>query len=344
MSEYMPEEVQSVMGLVDAYLIWKDKYGDPRGFERYHPSAFGRCLRLMQYQRYSERGYIPTPDDPKDPHILRVFGNGHSMHDRWRAYFDEMHVLKGIWVCTNPLCAAIRERIDLKDAWEGFRQHPEEWLKKRRVYGKDQLQGSFRPEKCECGSSRFKYEELLVESKELNMRGHADLIVDFSSPKFDPSEYIKCKKNGLSLDLLPKKPIVIDFKSINHFDYQDVAKGNPHSYYLIQLMIYANVLDCDYGILMYENKNTQKAVAFRVNKDEETLWQEVVRQATLMNEMVEVVDENGVEHHLLPPPRPDTPDSKECEWCVYRDICHESPIWSDPELMKKREEFYGKLL
>jgi len=166
------------------------------------------------------------------------------------------------------------------------------------------------------------------------------MILDFS--RFDPSS-VAGVEILFNIENLPKNPVVIDMKSINFFGYKDVAQGNPHHYYLIQIMIYANILDCEYGVLIYENKNDQKSCAFRINKSE-ALFQLVCEQAKEMNEMVEATDEHGNIHHKLPPPRPTSKESKECEWCQYRKICHNSKVWDLPDLLELRQEFYGDLL
>jgi hypothetical protein len=311
---YAPPEVNAVVGLVDTFILWKNENQPPRGFERYHPSAFGQCLRKMQYQRYSERGYIETPKEDPPAWMCRIWGNGHDMHDRWRGYFTELGVLRGVWKCQNPNCRA--------------------------VFGKDALQGCFKPDKCDCGYDFFKYDEVAVHSDELNFHGHADIILDFS--RFDPQKYLSVKQFYM-MEHLPRGLVVADMKSINHFDFQDVAKGNPHDYYLTQLMIYTNILDCEYGILIYENKNNQRTCSFKVERNADTHFVRVKRQAREMNEMVEVVDEEGNVHHLLPPPRPKSREDKNCERCLYREMCHNSPIWDDPELEQKRYEFYEEI-
>lgn len=348
MADYMPPDIQSVIGLVDCYLKWKDENGDPRGYEHYHPSAFGKCLRLMQYQRYSERGYIPTPIDQHEPSICRIFGNGHSMHDRWRQYFEDLGVLRGYWTCTNPLCAAYDDSgiYNGVSTMSDVMADPKAWFKARRKHGAGVLHGAFKPDRCNCGWEKFKYDEIDVRNEELNFYGHADMILDFNTPKFDPEKYMsyRTKVYDFDLELLPKSPVVVDMKSCNHYDFQEVAKGSPHSEYQVQLSLYANVLECEYGILIYENKNNQRTACFKVQRSADVWWPEMVRQATIMNEMVEVEMPDGSIDHLLPPPRPSTLDSKECTYCIYRDMCIESGAWEDPELHAKRLEFYGKLL
>jgi hypothetical protein len=339
MPEYIPQEISSLTGLVDSYVIWENENQPPRGHERYHPSAFGKCLRLMQYQRYEERGWVKGEPETHEPFLCRVFGNGHSMHHRWSKYFEGLGVLKGYWECRNPFCRNYDEEgtpygvVDIAK-WNFKENRP-------RIYGKDQLQGCFKPEKCVCGFNKFNYHETDVVSEELNFYGHADGILDFS--RFDPERF-KIKKRLYDPEALPKRPIVMDMKSINHFGFQDLVKGEPHDYYRVQLMIYCNVLDCEYGALIYENKNNQRLAAYRIDASPDHLWPWVVKQAKLMQEAADAVDENGEPLMPLPPPRPGSPDEKDCTYCSYRKICHDSAIWSDPEFNQKRKEFYGDLL
>jgi PD-(D/E)XK nuclease superfamily len=338
----------SIVGLVDSYLRYNSQNNNHRGFEHYHPSAFGSCLRLMQYQRYSERGYIPTYVQTHDQNQIRISDVGHSMHDRWRSYFENLNVLRGYWRCNNIYCGIFDNNgnEDKSISFSDVKNNQEHFLKLRRNYGRDHLQGSFKPEQCICGSTRFRYDEIDVISEELNFKGHCDMILDFSSKQFDPEKYTNYQSeySYFKLDALPKNPIVVDMKTANNYAFQDVAKGNSKSLYLIQLMIYANVLDCEYGVLIYENKDNQKTVSFRVNRDADTKWLEVNKQALAMNDMVEVLDDNGEVQHLLPPPRAFTKDDRECNYCPYREICHNSSVWEDNELDAKRSEFYGTLL
>ncbi len=338
--DFMAKEATNIVGLVDTYLSWADKNGPPRGHEKYHPSAFGKCLRLMQYQRYAERGYIEEQHEEHAPNRCRIFGNGHSMHDRWRAYFEEIGILRGYWNCTNPLCQMFDDsgyaRTD--DAASFLMLPPQN--RKPRIYGMDHLQGCFKPQRCNCGCFKFAYEETDVVSKEMNFSGHADLILDFS--KFDPDRFAGVKQL-FNFDTLPTKPIVVDMKTINNAGFQDVAKGQVHPEYCTQLMIYANILDCEYGVLIYENKDNQRTTCYRIDRDSETLFREVQRQAKEMNEMVEVIDKDGQVHHLLPPPRY-SKTNKNCKYCNYRAFCHSSPIWSDPNLEQLKTDFYGLLL
>lgn len=99
-----PAEVQALHGVVNTFLRWKSLNGPPRGHEIYHPSAFGNCLRKMQYQRYVERGYIQVAPEAHEAKTVRIFDTGHTMHARWAKYWEELGVLRGIWECNNPCC------------------------------------------------------------------------------------------------------------------------------------------------------------------------------------------------------------------------------------------------
>lgn len=340
MAAYLPPEVLAIIDSVDSYLRWSNINQPPRGHERYHPSAFGNCLRQMQYDRYHERGWVEKKTEDPEPWLLRIFGVGHSMHDRWRSYFEELGVLKGYWTCTNPFCAAWDDNGKMTINPDHLMNNVKNLSKQRRSYGRNELQGVFKPKQCVCGWNKFHYDEIDIVDEEMNIYGHCDMVLDFTA--LDKSKF-EGVKQVCNFEHLPTGPVVVDMKTINHFEYQKIAGGSPHDYYVVQLMIYANILKCDYGVLIYENKNNQRVAAFKIDKRENDYWPQIRRQAILMNDMVEVEDEGRIVH-LLPPPRPDSKDHKNCEYCGYKEICHSSPIWDDPELNAKRKEFYGDLL
>ena len=87
---YVPKEVQSLLGLIDTYKRW-DQYthrGD-RSYAHYHPSEWGKCLRLQQYKHYAHLGLIKVDYNGFDSKLLRLFDKGHNMHERWTRYMDE---------------------------------------------------------------------------------------------------------------------------------------------------------------------------------------------------------------------------------------------------------------
>jgi hypothetical protein len=339
---YTPPEVTSIVGLIETYLRWREMNGPDRGYEVYHPSAMGKCLRMMQYQRYEARGLIKGNHEGFPGKMLRLFENGHSMHERWKNYFEHLGVLRGVWACRNPLCRLFHdEGMDMAPhATVGeIRKNPEKFLP--RVYGEDDLQGVFKPERCVCGFSDFRYDEVLVEDKELNFRGHADIILDFS--RFDGTLFDESVKDGLAKFFnardLPKGIVVVDMKSCGKNSYMNqVQKMGPHKYYQIQLTVYVNVLKCDFGLLWYEEKDQFDTSVFKIEANPGA-WEQIRKQALTMQEMANAAKP------LLPPPRPISKSSYECKGCAFSKFCHKAGgIWDDPQLEQKRKEFYGDLL
>ena len=204
---------------------------------------------------------------------------------------------------------------------------------KPRKFGKNERLGCFKPKKCSCGNKDFKYHEISVQDKSLNMYGHVDMVLDFS--KFDKEQFAGVSLS-FNLDNLPTSPVVVDMKTANDYRYQQLMRTGPSLEYRIQLIIYANLLDLEYGVLIYENKNTSAVAAYKIDKDTDIIFSQIKQQAETMNSMVEL--------KLLPPPRPAEKDNYECTYCDFKNICHKSKIWEDPELHKKRRNFYGTLL
>ncbi|MFA5599051.1 MAG: hypothetical protein WDA06_00505 [Phenylobacterium sp.] len=325
------EEADVLVDLVDAFCQYRKENGPPRGFSSYHPSAFGHCLRNMQYLKYAENGVggLVMPKEKMAGKILRLFDKGHNMHARWAKYFEDIGVLRGVWRCQNPLCRLINDdgsisQISIDEIYKNS---------KPRVYGKENVLGVFKPLQCMCGHTEFYYEEVLVHSDELNFHGHADMILDFSNV-----EYSKYSDLGFTMNLggIPEKPIVVDMKTANDNNFVKTKSHGPDPAYIIQLTIYANILGCEYGVLIYENKNKSDALAFKIHKNTDTIYADVVKQATMMKEMAK--------HNLLPPPRPASKDCFECRKCLFKKVCHNSAIWDAANFEKIRKDFYGSLL
>jgi len=321
----MPPDVASIVGVVDTYLRWKNKNKDPRGYSKYHPSEFGKCLRKMQYMRFVDEGIIQKPEETFTSQQLRLFEKGHNMQARWTRYFDGIGILRGLWKCSNPLC----RRFDDSGNYTGNFEKDNH----SRIYGLDNPTGVFRPEKCVCGCTHFIYDEITVKDDVMNMYGHADLILDFS--KFDPLVYDDIVKN-FNFEKLPQKSIVVDMKTIKAERYVELIDKGPDLGYLVQLTIYANLLDCEYGLLIYENKNDSSLAAYKVERNADTWFKAIRKQAEMMNQMAK--------DKKLPPPRPDRKTSYDCKYCIFKDKCHSSKLWNDEKLAQMRKDFYGVLL
>jgi len=328
-----PIDIASLLGTVDTYIRWNNTQGPQRRYDIYHPSAFGKCLRQMQYKRYASEGIIDSTQEEFESRLLRLFEKGHNMQSRWERYFEKMGVLRGVWTCVNQMCRHFDD--------DGNYSSDEPKDSRPRIYGHKDLLGAFKPEKCACGSSRFDYNEVSVRSDDLNMYGHADLILDFKDFKEDKYDVVK----SFNMDQLPKKPIVVDMKTINSngFDNLTTYKKAPPLYYQVQLIIYIHLLDCEYGVLFYENKNDSTLKAYKVERDEKS-WELIQKQAKLMQDMATVTGEDDKRLFLLPPPRPVKKSTWDCKSCGFRKMCYKSKIWKDPELENKRKKFYGHLL
>jgi hypothetical protein len=338
MANENPPEIQTIANVLNTFLRWKSLNGPPRGHEVFHPSAFGSCLRRMQYQRYAERGHVKVEPQAFEAKTVRIFDTGHATHARWAKYWEELGVLRGIWECTNACCALWDNDGHFVGPPKDY-PNPDRMLHvpgaglDRRIYGKENKLGVFKPAYCVCGCTDFSYHEITVEDKELNFYGHVDQLLDFSNfeggAKFKKGNPVKVLFKD---EDLPKKIVLNDMKSINSFGYKSkLERGSPFNY-RVQVNIYIHILGLDYGMLYFENKDDSSTKIFHVEKDE-ALWQKIKEQARNMIDMTGDL--------LLPPPRPWSQDDYECRYCEFQPICHKAGVWNDPALEDKRRKFYG---
>lgn len=368
-SGLVPREVAAIMGVVDTHCKFSSINGEPRNYRIYHPSALGGCLRLMQYQRFADDPSIEglsLPSDPIESRLYRLFDNGHSVGNRWVKYCEEIGILRGVWSCENRYCKSFdedgsflgMERVkeiqkkykELSERNKDYFHNLSEEERKQEIKSQNDLLprkhgynvkiGLFKPEKCECGCRDFQYHEVSVKDETINVHGHADLILDFS--RFDVDKYSSKNEWNEGRKLvdrtfdpkdLPSSPVVVDLKSINDRGFKKLKDEGPSLKYKVQLKVYCNILDLDYGILIYENKNDQETASFKIHRAKDTDWPIICRQIKLMNKMYEA--------KKLPPPRPLRQDSYDCKYCDFKEACHNSSIWSDPQLNEKRIKFYG---
>lgn len=331
---YIPKEIQNLMSLVDTYKRHKfEKHKHDRKYDMYHPSEWGHCLRLQQYKHYAWKGYIKIDTKPMDTRMLRLFDQGHNMHDRWAKYLQEMKVLRGKWKCTNPLCYLFDDKGNAKKISDNLldKLFSEG---KTRIYGASDLKGVFEPDKCKCGCSEFEYMEVQVRSDELNIKGNADVIWDCSKIN---NKSFPLSNSVFNLDLLPKNDEIIvgDMKSVKLSGLSSqLDKSGPHKYYLIQLTIYVHILNCAYGVLMYECKDNNELRWFKVPRNDK--WWEIIKWQA--KQMIEMSKEK-----LLPPPRHEK-KSFYCRNCDFKQLCHKSKVWDRKDLQEQQLRFYKELL
>jgi hypothetical protein len=334
--------VASIVGVIDTFLRWNDlDTRRDRSYIKYHPSEWGKCLRRQQYLHYESLGLVEVKREAHASRQTRLFNQGSNMHLRWQNwYMSRMGCLRGYWECKNQYCKLWDDGGNLQpkatqllELWNQDKKNGEEQLQSSRIYGMDETLGCFRPEKCVCGSTDFGYEEVTVKDDDLNIIGHADAVLDFS--QFDPKKF-EGIRSTFNVDKLPKKTVVVDFKTVNDYGYKSqVAPLGPHKAYIIQIIIYTHILDCEYGIILYENKNDSNLAAFRVDRNDE-VFDTVKWQTEKMQQMDAF--------KMLPPPKPLTKADTECKRCEFASICHSKPVWDDPKLKEKRIQFYRKLL
>jgi len=287
------------------------------------------CLRKQQYKHYAHLGKITYEAKDHGSQKQRLFDTGHSMHERWAEwYFANAGCLRGYWKCTNPYC----------HAWDDNGNFSNESLlvadlSRSRVHGKNETLGCFCPEKCICGNDNFHYQEVDVVSEEMNILGHADMVLDFSRMTANQFEGVR---SSFNIDVLPKKPIVVDMKTCSSWAWKkQIIKSGPYLEHIVQVTLYAHILDCDYGVLIYECKDNSEALPFKVDRNDE-IFDTAVWQAQMMQKMVS--------QGLLPPPRPKDKANMECKSCEFSVHCHGSAVWDDPEFDTKRRKFYKNLL
>ena len=252
---YTPKEVSSMMGLIDTHLRHKSQVVDAgkRSYAHYHPSEWGKCLRQQQYKHYAWEGLLKVEPSEFDSRILRLFDKGHNMHERWTNYFGEIGILRGHWRCKNQACKMFDDNGNVRDLTS--EQIKKMFSGKPRVYGEKEKLGIFCPEQCVCGCHEFDYEENCVVDEDLNIFGHCDLIFDCTHLSEDG---FKGVRETFSRQYLPKNGEVVvgDMKTISSSAWKNqLERKGPHPYYLVQLTVYAHILGCDYGLLMYENKD-----------------------------------------------------------------------------------------
>lgn len=200
------------------------------------------------------------------------------MHARWRDYFTAAmpQRLRGKWLCLN------------------FMGHD-----KPKIYGEDDTLGITKPESCECGCTRLQYEELGFYDEETNWGGHVDAILEISAYNGDGTEFM-----------------VVDFKSMNPFEFKRLAAPKPM--HKTQMQIYLYLSGLKLGRLLYEDKGTQGVKEFDVPRDDNFLAIKK-EEAMLLKHRINHLNSNG--QRVLPPRAFISAGQRECLQCKFRAHC-----------------------
>ena len=70
--------------------------------------------------------------------------------------------------------------------------------------------------------------------------------------------------------------VLLELKTIKDEYFKELKEAPKHEH-LIQLQIYLNITDRNYGVVLYENKNDQNFKAFKVDRDEQ-VWQDILQR------------------------------------------------------------------
>lgn len=272
----------SVVKTVEAQLV-QDILSNDRDYSYFHPSEWDDCHKKLAYLYYEYKGAITVSQDAIkiDPVLQRIFDNGHFMHDRWRGYVEKTGMLRGRWMCENIF---VHE--------------------KPMIYGLDSKWGVFCPEKCECGSTKFLYQEVGFYDEKTMWGGHVDAILD--------------TKGRTNKDPSPEDLIVVDFKSIHPFSYSKLSE--PLEKHMTQMQIYLYLSGIPLGKFLYESKGDQKVKEYDVPADKSFI-EPKIEEAKEMKYIVLNTNSRG----KLVLPRRDKEHStrahKECVECKFRANC-----------------------
>ncbi len=261
---------------------------DDRDYKHFHPSEWYQCHRKIAYKFYEAQGYIEIDSAEMEisPQLQRIFGNGHSMHDRLGKNLQSTGMLRGRWKCANPVA------------------HD-----KPKVFGEDEHLGIFKPDKCECGSTKFIYREVGFYDPETMLGGHVDAILDLRGRTINGT-YIP--EDATVRD----SHLIIDFKSINSWGFKALAEPKPE--HRTQMQIYLYLSGLAMGKFLYENKDNQSFREFVVPEDKELIKQKT-DEARFLKKVVTTLNSKG-ERTL--PVRPHKKDNnKECVECKFRAHC-----------------------
>lgn len=327
----IPKEVNSFENLIDTYVRWKNyAVRDERQYDYYHPSEWGKCLRIQQYKYYAWAGRFKVSYAELTSKQIRLFDKGHHMHERWRHYFEDMgNILMGHWRCSNPLCYLFNDDGKIRQDVSSPNEIYQEGLK--RLYEGPNSTPTFKPDRCVCGCPDFEYVETSVFSEELKMKGRADLVINCDKLDIDRFKGIKisCDKRFLPQK---KEKVVIDMKTAGSGPWKNqIMRYGAHPSYIIQLVIYVHMLDCAYGLIVYENKDNSDLYIHKVERNPD-LWKVIGFQAKEM-----VIQRKKGE---LPPPKAKNKNEQMCKYCEFRTYCHKSEIWDNPKLSTLRQDFY----
>ena len=122
-----------------------------------------------------------------------------------------------------------------------------------------------------------------------------------------------------TVDCVFNGDFVVDFKSINRFSFQALSKpyiAAKKRKYVYQIQFYMDILDKEWGCLLFKNKDTSALKEFWYKRSPEMLAQALVKLAK--------ITKANLRGKLVK--RPFTKSSYECKNCPMRIHCWGSPV------------------
>ncbi len=283
----------NILPFVNKYLVDKAR-NNPRDFSYFHASEWDRCHRKISYEYYEAMGYITVDGSSLkiDPQLERIFDNGTWTHLRWGEYLTATGALMGRWKCTNTGC------LD--------------------VHGQHEKLGILKPDKCICGKTEFKYEEVSFRDEETMWGGSVDAIVDISALDADSlgdQKYLAVSMESFSPEEWGTR-LVIDYKTMNPYKFRKLEEPLPE--HKTQMQIYLYLSGLKYGKFLYEDKAFQEVKEFDVIRDDQLL---VVKKAEALHLKHVVTHTNAQGKRVLPPRAHEYRTHEDCKRCKYRGNC-----------------------
>ncbi len=286
----------NLLSLVDQQLV-KKANNEFRDYTYFHASEWARCHRKIAYEYYEAKGFIKVENSCSklNAQTCRIFGHGHYSHDRWRSYLQSTGALLGHWRCDN---------------WMAHQDGSD-------IHGKENKLGIKKPEKCDCGSDRFSYEEIGFTDKETSWGGHVDAILDM---KYLAEHHdIPIHGDSKDIDNLSdsERFLLIDFKTINPRGFSALKEVTLD--HITQMQIYLYLSGLKFGDFIYEDKGWQRTKHFTVIRDDNFI-DKLRNEASYLKYVVS----NTRDGKCCLPKRPAEYTSRghrDCLQCKYRGNC-----------------------
>lgn len=133
-------------------------------------------------------------------------------------------------------------------------------------------------------------------------------IVRASEINIPPQELISGRADAIIT--LGNELYVVDFKSMNSMIFKNLNAAKEEN--VNQLQLYLHFFKIPKGILLYINKDTLELKEFIINYNS-TLAQALLQDLSALK--------NKLDRNIIPQRLPDYPESWQCQYCQFKEIC-----------------------